>query len=65
MGASLAGAILSGADLTDSCLSLADVSGATFDGNTKIDETSLLKACVRPNAKGGRQEIIVSGNEKI
>jgi hypothetical protein len=43
----------SGADLTKSCLFYADLSGAIFDEQTKIDDPdNLLKACIKPDENG-------------
>jgi hypothetical protein len=66
MAATLADADFSGADLTNSCLFLADVSGATFDRDTTIDDPrNLLKACIKRDANGTRYEIKAQSNARI
>jgi hypothetical protein len=58
MAADLGYVDFSGADLTHSCLFYADLSGATFDANTKIDDPkSLLKACIKPDDNGVLHDI--------
>jgi len=65
MAARLADADFSGADLTTSCLFLADVSGARFDSGTKIDSKDLLKACVMLDQHGARRSIDAASNTAI
>jgi hypothetical protein len=66
MAATLAGADFRGADLTKSCLFLADVSGAKFDNYTTIDDPeNLLKACIKLDGSGNRQNVNAGSNPGI
>lgn len=58
MATDLSDVDFSGADLTQSCLFYADVSGAVFDQNTKIDPKILLKACIKPDDNGVMKGVI-------
>lgn len=65
MATKLADVNFSGADLSNSCLFLADVSGAKFDSTTKINSKDLLKACVTLDEHGARRDIDAGNNSDI